>query len=66
MTFIVLEQQGHLSGSPPHTCKIRSRQSGRMSRALHVGRRLQRESGRHALTYGLPFRFALRKQAVTV
>ena len=37
MTFIVLEQQGHLSGSPPHTCKIRSRQSGRMSLALRLG-----------------------------
>ena len=31
--FIVPLQQGHCSGSPPQTWRIRSRQSGRMSRA---------------------------------
>lgn len=31
--FMVPLQQGHWSGSPPHVCRMRSRQRGRMSRA---------------------------------
>jgi len=37
MIFIVPWQQGHSRGSPPQTCRMRSRHKGRMSRALRLG-----------------------------
>ena len=36
-TFMVAWQQGHLSGSVPQTRRMRSRQSGRMARAVTLG-----------------------------
>src|SRR5476651_2136257 len=36
-TFMVALQQGHWSGSAPQTRRMRSRQSGRMARAVTLG-----------------------------